>query len=538
MQENHIEANNQYVLAFDLGTSGVKVGLVNLQGKVVASASGRYETNFLPNGGAEQNPEDWWSLTTAAVRQVIHEAKVNPSEILAIGTTSQWSVTLPVDEDGTPLMNAISWMDGRGGKYNSQIVKGFPSLQGYAVGTLLKWINIVGAPPTHGGSDVIGHILFIKHELPEIYRKTYKFLEPMDFINMRLTGKATATQNTNVATLMIDNRKLGTLDYHPWTLERTGIDRAKLPDLLPVDGIIGSLTAAAASELGLSTNTIVITGSNDNSSSAIGAGAVQDYEAAAVLGTSGMLVFHLPYKKTDLTHMVASTPSALPDRYLFTADTGNTGRVIDSFIKNMIYPKDSFDTGDLPRDMYDRLNRAAEQVSPGSDGVLFLPWFNGTLAPAEDPYIRGGFLNLSNRIERKHMARAVLEGIAYNWRWLREAAEAFTKQKFAYWRLTGGGALSDIWAQIMADVIGIPMHQQADPRNNNVLGVAFLAFNRLGLLNLDEVPGKISTARIYQPQKENQAVYDRMYRQFRASYKQTQPIFHGLNKPSSHEYKS
>ena len=120
MQLNKPGASNQYVLAFDLGTSGAKVGLVNFQGKVISSASERYETLFLPNEGAEQTPTDWWAVTAAATRQVIHDAKVFPSEILAIGTTNQWSVTLPVDENGRPLMNAISWMDGRGGKYNRQ----------------------------------------------------------------------------------------------------------------------------------------------------------------------------------------------------------------------------------------------------------------------------------------------------------------------------------------------------------------------------------------------------------------------------------
>jgi len=249
-----------------------------------------------------------------------------------------------------------------------------------------------------------------------------------------------------------------------------------------------------------------------------------------VLGTSGMLVFHVPFKKTDLTHMVASTPSSLRHRYLFTADTGNTGRVIDSFLKNMVYVKDVFYSTELPHNIYEILSQAAEQVEAGSEGVLFLPWFNGTLAPKEDPLMRGGFLNLSNRTTRQHMARALLEGIACNWRWLGEAAEIFIKRKFPYWRLTGGGALSNVWAQIMADVMNFPMHQQADPINNNVLGMAFLAFNRLGLMSLDEIDQKVKISRVFEPIEENRRVYENLYKQFRASYAKTQPIFHGLNK--------
>jgi xylulokinase len=531
---NQNNKTQKYVIAIDLGNSSTKVGLVNLDGKVVVAASGRYEFRFLPNGGVEQVPAEWWQIVSSGVKKVIKESGVNAQDIVAIGTTSQWAVTIAVDEHGKPLMNAISWMDSRGGKYNAEVVKGFPSFQGYGLGKLLRWINIVGGAPMLGGDDTLAHMLFIKNELPEIYCKTYKFLEPMDFINMQLTGKANATQNTNFATTLIDNRKDGTKDYNPWALKLSGLDRSKLPDLLPVEGIVGNLRSSIAGEWGLSTKTVVITSANDNSVSPIGCGAIADYEAVAVLGTSGMLVFHFPYKKTDLIHMVATMPSALSNRFVFFADTGNTGKVVDSFLKNLVYGQDSFSTCDLPEDIYARLNQAAVHVAAGSEGVLFLPWFTGgSLAPTADPYLRGGFINLSARTTRNHLARAVLEGIAYNWRWLNETAEAFTKRKFPYWRLTGGGALSDNWAQIMADVIGIPMHQQENPSNTTLLGMAFLAFNRLGLMSLEEIPNKVRTIRVFEPIRANKEVYDRMYAQFRQCHKRLKPMFHSLNKPAN-----
>jgi xylulokinase len=136
MQTSTNSTNNKtqkYVIAIDVGTSGTKVGLVNLGGNVVASAGGRYETNYLPNGGVEQVPAEWWQVITRGVKQVIKESGASPGEIVAIGVTSQWSVTVAVDEQGEPLMNAISWMDSRGGKYNAEVVKGFPHLQGYGV---------------------------------------------------------------------------------------------------------------------------------------------------------------------------------------------------------------------------------------------------------------------------------------------------------------------------------------------------------------------------------------------------------------------
>jgi xylulokinase len=526
-------STQKYVIAIDVGTSGTKVGLVNLDGKVVAFTSGRYETHFLPNGGVEQDPEEWWQVITNGVKQVIKESGASPGEIVAIGVTSQWSVTVAVDEHAEPLMNAISWMDSRGGKYNAKVVKGFPSLQGYGASKLYKWVNIVGIPPILEGNDSLAHMQFIKNELPDIYRQTYKFLEPMDFINMRLTGNANSTQSSNILTSLIDNRSEGTKDYNPWTLALSGIDRTKLPDLLPVEGIVGNLQTDIANEWGLSTSTIVISSANDNSVALIGSGAIADYEAVAVLGTSGMLVFHFPHKKTDLIRMLATIPSALNNRYIFWSDTLNTGKVVDSFLKNLIYGQDAFYTGNIPGDIYVQLNHAASQVPPGSEGIIFLPWFTGnTSSPPTDPFLHGGFINLTTRTTRNHLARAVLEGIAYNWRWLKVSAEAFSKYKFPYWRISGGGALSDVWAQIMADVIGIPMYQQENPSNNTLLGVAFLAFNRLGLMSLDDIPNKVRIKHVYEPNPANREVYDRMYTQFRKCTKQLKPIFHTLNKPA------
>ena len=529
-----MEANqraNKYVLVIDLGTTGPKVGLVDQKGQVTHSTSASVQLFFLPDGGVEHDPAEWWLTITACVRQVVQASGVSPAEIVAIAVTSQWSVTLPVDENGKPLMNVMSWMDGRGAPYNHEIVKGFPNIQGYKLSTMIKYINLVGFPPSLKGIDALGHMLFIKHERPEIYRKTYKFFEPSDYINMRLTGKFAATQNTAMPTMLLDNRRLDRLEYDPWLLKTGGIDREKLPDLLPIDGILGRISASTASELGISADTQVICGVNDNSSSAIGAGAIADYETAAVLGTSGHMAAHIPEKKTDLFHTMATMPSGIKGRYLFWGDLANNGNILNSYLLNLVYSQDSFETGKIPADMYERASQAAASVPAGSEGVIFLPWFNGILAPGEDPQMRGGFLNLSTRTSRAHLTRAVFEGLAMNWRWLRGPAEKMIGKPFQYWRLTGGGALSDVWSQVMADVVGLPMHRQADPRNNNVIGTGLLAFNRLGMVKLEDIPNMIKFDRVFEPDAKNRAIYDAMFKQFIASKDKIRPVFHALNKP-------
>ncbi|CAG0950303.1 xylulokinase [Anaerolineales bacterium] len=520
---------NKYVLAIDLGSGGPKVGLVNQQGTVVASDFSHTPLQFLPNGGAEQDPNEWWQAVTGTAKSVIRKSRVSSDEIVAVAVTSQWSVIVAVDENGEALMNAISWLDTRGAKYNHQITGGFPSVSGYQAFKLIKYVSLAGGPPTQSGVDSMAHILFIKNERPEVYRRTYKFLEPMDYINMKLTGKAAATQSTVFAYLLTDNRKLDQTDYDPWLLKMSGVDREKLPDILPIDGIIGPVLPSVAEDLGLSPNTKVVVGTNDNCTSAIGTGAIFDFDAAAVLGTSGHLAVHIPFKKTDVIHQITTMPSAIKGRYLFQGDLGNTCRVLDSYLRNMVLCSDAFFTGNQDK-MYEKMSRIAAEVPPGSEGVLFLPWLNGSYAPSENPTARGGFINLSNKSTRAHMTRAVLEGIAMNWRWLREPTEKMIGRKFEYWRLTGGGALSDVWAQIMADVVGIPMRQQAEPRTNNLLGVAFLAFNHLGVLSLEDIPRLIKFKQIFEPQEKNRAVYEKMFKQFLAGFNNLKPITHALNK--------
>ncbi len=514
--------SSKYVLGIDLGTGGPKVGLVDQDGHVVKSAVAPVQMLFLPDGGIEHDPVEWWSSIVSCVKSVMQSAAVDPKSVAAVGVTSMWSVIVPVDEKGQPLMNAISWMDRRGATYNHKLVQGFPNIQGYQLGTLLKYIDLHGFVPSD--TDSLGHMLFIKNERPEVYRRTYKFFEPMDYVNMRLTGKFTATQNTAIPLILVDNRRLDAVDYNPWMVEKSGLDREKLPDLLPIDGIIGTVTPEAAEELGLSPETVVICGVNDNSSSAVGAGSIGTAQPAAVMGSSGHMAFHVSFKKTDINHTICTIPSGVKGSYLFWADLANNGRVLETFLRNLLCVDGASAT------IYDRASEAAASVPAGSEGVLFLPWFNGSLSPGEDAYMRGGFLNLSHKTARAHLTRAVFEGLAMNWRWLYGPAEKLGGRKFEYWRLTGGGALSDIWSQIMADVVGLPMHRQADPRNNNVLGIGLLAFQRLGLVKLEEIPDLIQFDRIFEPDTKNRLIYERMFEQFMAAKDKIRPVFHALNK--------
>ncbi|MBW1867152.1 MAG: xylulose kinase, partial [Deltaproteobacteria bacterium] len=219
---------------------------------------GNIETRLLPHGGAEQDPEKWWTGALQGAKKVIQKANVAIEDIVAIGCDSQWSLAVPVDEHGDHLMNAVHWLDTRGGKYNRKIVAGFPSIKGYGLFKLMKWVKLTGIAPTLSGIDSLGHVLFIKNERPDIYNRTYKFLEPMDYLTARLTGRITATQKTMVPFGVVDNRQWSSMQYSDALLALAGLDKKKFPELLPNNGVVGTLKPSVAKKLGLLPSTKVV----------------------------------------------------------------------------------------------------------------------------------------------------------------------------------------------------------------------------------------------------------------------------------------
>ncbi len=330
-----------------------------------------------------------------------------PDRILAVACTTQWAVTVPVDAGGHAIANALSWMDIRGGRYSRAAVDGWPKIEGYAAFKLLQWVRLTAAAPNQSGVDGFGHLQFFKHERPDVYDRTHKFLEPMDYLNLRLTGRAAASYSTIFPYWLTDNRDPNRIDYHPGLLRMAGIDRGKMPDLLPVNATLGELKPEVAAELGLRPSTRVVMGAGDSQAATIGAGCVRDYDGYFSIGTTAWMSCHVPWKKTDVAHSIATMPAALPGRYMVSAEQGTAGRCLEFLKNNILFPANG--QGPPAGDIYAILNAEAAQVPPGSDGLIFTPWINGVLAPREDHYTRSAFFNQSARTTRAHYARAVME---------------------------------------------------------------------------------------------------------------------------------
>lgn len=514
-------SSNRYVLAIDMGSGSVKAAVVSINAEVAASAIGQIPTHLLPGGGAEQDPAEWWSAVVEASRAAIANSGVPRERIAAVACTTQWAVTVPVDEAGNPLCNAISWMDSRGGRYNRALSRGWPMIQGYGAAKLLRWLRITGGVPVQSGADGLGHALFLKHERPEIYARAHKLLEPMDFLNLKLTGKFAATGGTMFTYWVCDIRDPARVDYSPELLRLAGLDREKFSDLVAPGSVIGTLTADAAAALGLEQSTRVVTATCDLQAATIGAGCVRNGDAYFYIGTTSWMSCHVARKKTDPLHMLSAMPAGIPGRYVVTAEQGMAGRCLE-FVRDILYPEPGADA-------YDDMNRLAAAVPAGSDGLIFTPWIGGVMAPAEDGSTRSAFFNQNARTTRGHYVRAVMEGIAFNLRWLKSYVEKFAGRRFDKLNFIGGGASSDLWCQILADILGCPVHQVAAPRNANGVGAAMGAFAALGDIQFDAIPSLVKIAKVYDPAAEHRTIYDRRFGEFMEFYRRARPIYRRMN---------
>ncbi len=522
---------DRLILTVDLGTTSCKVGLTTPNGDVVAftQESDAAPVHFLPGGGAEQDPADWWAVITRTVRRLFQETGIPVERVAGISCCAPWSGTVPVDRDGTPLGNAIIWMDTRGAPYVHEITGGLIRVEGYGLLKALTWIRLTGGIPTHAGKDPIAHILFLKHERPDIYRATYKFLEPKDYLNLKLTGHFAADYASIILHWVTDNRDIHHVRYDERLLRMAGIERDKLPDLYPTTHVLGPLLPGPAEDLGLPAGIPVVIATPDYHAAIVGSGAVRDFEPHIYIGTSSWLTCHVPYKKTDLTHNMASLPSALPGRYFVANEQESAGSTLTFLRDRIFFPRDDLLPDPPPADVFARLNRVAAQSPPGANGVIFTPWLYGERTPVEDATLRGGFFNVSLNSTRADLVRAVFEGVALNTRWLLPHVENFARRRFEAINIIGGGAVSDLWCQIFADVLDRPIRRVKDPAAAGLRGLGVLAGLSLGLTTLEAYAQQVPIERTFEPRPETRALYDEVFTAFLEIYKRLKPLYHRLN---------
>jgi len=539
------DSQTKYILAIDHGTSGPKTAIVSAKtGEVIDWAFQETPIQALKGGAVEQNPDDWWNAIKSSAKKVIDNGSVNVENIVGICNTSQWSGTVALDKDGNHLMNAIIWMDTRGAKYIEKLNKGLLKVSGYNVRKILTLIKRTAGGPAQHGKDPIAHILTIKNELPDIYDKTYKFLEPQDYVNMKLTGVFAASTASIHLHWITDTRDLNNIHYSKKLLKLFKVDKNKFPlDLKKTTDILGPIKKEVADELGLDKETKVVMGAPDIHTATIGSGAIGDYEGHIYIGTSDWIFTHIPYKKTDIVHNLGSLPSAIPGRYMVGNEQQLAGGSLSYLRDNILYHKDDLLREEAVPDVYKIFDRIVESVPAGSNNLIFTPWLIGERSPVDDATVRGGLYNLSYEMSREHIIRAIFEGVAYNVKWLLSVIENFIRKWVIKERglsknsivmpelnIIGGGAQSDIWCQIFADVLDRKIKQVHDPIQANARGAAYIAAVSLGYLKWDEIRNCCEISNVFTPNPENRGVYDKLFKEYLNIYKIMGKTYIRLNK--------
>ncbi|MFX0050766.1 MAG: FGGY-family carbohydrate kinase [Candidatus Hermodarchaeota archaeon] len=517
----------KYILAYDHGTSGVKTAICTVSGKILDFVFEKTPLYLKKNGGAEQNPDEWWEAVLKTSKCLIDKEIVDVDDIVAICCSSQWSGTVAVDSDGSHLGNAIIWMDSRGAPYINKLMGGLLKISGYGITNILKFIYKTGGGPTLSGKDPIAHILYLKNEVPEIYNKTHKFLECKDFLNLKFTGKFAASYDSIMLYWVTNTRNPQKIRYDNSLIKKLGVKKSQMPKLKRSIDVLGTVSREVADEIGIN-RVKVIVGSPDIQSAVIGSGAIEDYQGHIYLGTSSWVMCHVPFKKTDIFHNIASLPSAIPGKYIVANEQESAGGCL-TFLRDNIFYDDREDYYGNP-EVYKLFDSVVENVPVGSNGLIFTPWLYGERTPIEDHTIRSILFNMSLTTKKEDIIRAAFEGVAYNSRWVLKYVERFIKRDINPMNIIGGGAQSDIWCQIYADVLNRTIRQVKDPIQANARGAAFIASVALGYITFKEIPNLIEFSGIFKPIQTHTEIYNKIFKEFLLLYKNNKAAYQRLNR--------
>ena len=488
-------------LGIDVGTTNVKAALVADDGTLLASAH-RPLVTMRAGDTAEQDAEAMWSQVVDAIREV------NVTPVDAIGVCTQYSSIVPVGDDARPVAPMYMWQDQRGTDHCFEIMA-------RDEGAFMTWVERHGIP-TIGSGLSLGHILSFQHDRPDVHARTTAYLEAMDYLTARMTGRITASQHSAYMFQLCDNRTLGVTAYDDDLLALSGADPSRLPALVRVDDGIGPLLPGVAEELGLSPHAIVYAGTNDTATVAVATGAFRPGRAGLSIGTTSVLVDELDGYRVDLEHQLFAMPGPFADKYVVCAENGLGGKVLEHVLQELLHLD------------FAELDEVLHATAPGAGGVLFLPWLNGALAPGGDDTIRGGFVHLSIDTTRRDLVRAVAEGIAHNLGWLLPHVEAFTGNRIDDVAFAGGGARSLPWCGILADVLDRRIDALATPDRAIARATALLALERHGAITRTDLDDMVDVVARHAPDPARHDRYAARQVQFEAAFAALRPISEAL----------
>ncbi len=527
-----------YVLAYDIGTTGVKTCLFSVGERIelLSSSQQGYGLYILPDGGAEQDSEEWWQAMCTTTRELFSKVDISPSMVAGISFCSQMQGLVLVDREGIPVRRPMSYMDQRA---KEELRRGIANGIQVAVANIFKLLTSLRLTGAVSSSvkDPLWKYKWVQAHEPENFRRVWKWLDVKEYLILRCTGEAVMTRDSAFSTFLYDTRK----HRRCWSeklCSMFGVNIEHMPRLAEATEQVGTLTPRSAEELGLAPGTPVFGGGGDASLIGVGAGATALGSTHIYCGTSGWVSTVCDRQLVDVTAMIAAIVGPQSGRYNYFAEMETAGKCLEWVKDHLaldeigIYLKKQ-DVAESQEavytSLYDYMTETVKDVPPGSGGVIFTPWLHGNRCPFEDPSAAGMFFNIRLDTGKTEMINAVLEGTCFHLRWMLECQDRKLKTSDTL-RFVGGGALSPVTCQRLADITGRRIEVVASPQNVGSVGAAAVVAVGLGLIpDLDVVSPFIPVTAVYVPDMDRHSAYEPYYRVFKNLYKSNRSNFRSLN---------
>lgn len=525
-----------YVIAYDIGTTGVKTCLFAIHEviELLAADMEGYALYILEDGGAEQDPQEWWDAMCQTTKRLFTKTEVRPEQVSGISFCSQMQGLVLVDRDGKPVRRAMSYMDQRAREQLKSGLAHGPQIAGANIFKLLKSLRHTGAVAA-SVKDPVWKYNWVKENEPEVFRQTYQWLDVKEYLIARMTGNFVMTHDSAFAALLYD------IHSGSWSLpicKMLGVDPKHLPTIVESSAVVGQLKAGAAQELGLAPDTAVFGGGGDASLIGIGAGSGGLGDTHIYSGTSGWVSTVVDRSIVDTSAMIAAIVGAQEGKYNYFAELETAGKCLEWVKDHLaldeidIFLEKTDVSASIETEytnLYDYLSVVIDRIPAGAGGVIFTPWLHGNRCPFEDPNARGMFFNISLETGKTELIRSVIEGVCFHMRWFLETQEKKVQTADTI-RFVGGGALSEVTCQIMADVTGRTIETVDSPQNTGAVGAAAVAAVGLGIIpELGEAKHLIPARKTFLPRRENREVYNRNFAVYKELYASNKKNFKNLN---------
>jgi xylulokinase len=493
------------LLAHDLGTTGDKASLHADTGELVASVTASYPTHYAPGGIVEQDAERWWEAVCEATRRLLHATGTEPRDVRAVGFSGQMMGAVLLDAAYRPVRPALIWADHRSRDQCDSLVAAVGMERAYAItGHRLN--------PTYS----LAKVMWVRDEEPDTFARVRHVCLAKDFVVQRLTGRLVTDPSDASSTNAYDQARG---EWSAELLAAAGIDPSLLPPIVPSTTVVGGVTAGAAEATALDAGTPVVIGGGDGPLAAVGAGIVHPEDGAyAYLGSSSWISIAAARPLRDPGMRTMTFDHVVPGAFVPTA-TMQAGGGSLHWLTDVLAPG-----GDPGR--FARVVDPAANVAAADDGLFFLPHLLGERSPYWDPSVRGAFVGLARHHGAPHLARAVLEGVAFN---LLTCIDAFREAGATVDRVDaiGGGAASDAWLAILADVWGVTVRRRSIVEEANSLGAAVTAGVGAGTMPGFEVARTLSeVTAAFEPDRERHRRYREQHARFLGAYRALEPWFH------------